>query len=79
MGFQIVISYGDFSLAHQDDEDSMAAMQSGTYSMAFRYCVSQMSNLIEAGILDDSERDLDAEAAAMIAATADEEEAAEDE
>lgn len=66
MAYSISMHYGEFAIVHEDMDDTFDAMKAGTYSTAMRFMGAQMTAMMEAGVLDDT--DFDAEAAEMIAA-----------
>lgn len=67
MGYSITYSYGEFTMEHATDDETYAAMKSGTYATAHKFLMSQSISFIDSGVLD--ETDADAEAAELIATT----------
>lgn len=61
MPFRITLRYGDYSISHEDEQDTLAAMQSGVYAAAMRFGTSQMVSMMESSLLsEDPDYDRDA-------------------
>lgn len=65
MPFQISMTYGDFTISHDDSQDTMEAMQSGVYASAMHFVAAKMVQVMESNLLSE-DPDYDREATALL-------------